>query len=368
MTTTQVRDRVRRSISLAVRDAASSGSRGELSPSNNTFVQPGTSKGNPDTAMTDGVTHAMLKSQQQTESKLKSPDAVRRHLKKHHGVAKAGSSPTVVHAELHITQLMNQGHSVDSGGNLSPSTDIGAGTANFANEAPPQVYELAGYGPHHVRTPRGVEFFKKDIGTPITEAEYQSIKGEKAAAKAQRAAGEASERTMRSEVSAEKPDGGHKSLLDARRDARAQYPAGHPTRLAAERAVRASRKTTGYRDAKGDQAHVSDKKKLTEAKKDPGFYSPAGPKKDAIPSVTAAELKARGITPAGITQHEKPLQSAQSREQELGSLSAGERGRYFAMRNAGVMHDKAMLRIRQTQARPKVPTKVVSAERTRRRG
>jgi hypothetical protein len=337
----------------------------ELTPTN-TFVQPGTNPSGSDTAMTDGVPHAMLKAQRAVNSKLKDPNAVRRHLKRHHGVANPGGSPAIVHAQLHLTQLMNQGHSVDSGGNLGPSTDIGAGTSNFANEAPPQVYELAGYGPHHVRTPRGVDFFRKGIGTPITEAEYLGIKGQKASAKTARDANEAAaERMKATEKTASELT--HQDLLTNRRNARSQYPAGHPERLKAERAVRSSRQTTGYRDAKGSQAHVSDAKKLAEAKKDPGFYSPAGPKKDAIPTVTAAQLRARGIRTAGPAPG-PPLQSTQSREQELGSLTAAERGRYYAMRNAGVMHGKAIQSIRQAQSRPKAPQKVVTAVRRRRKG
>lgn len=92
-------------------------------------------------------------------------------------------------------------------------------------EAKPDVVDLVfvpnpGDGPNtvrHVRSARGVAFFHAPIGTPITEAEYQS-------------------------------------LLAARRAARAQHPQGHPERLNAERAVRQARKTrTG-----GSSADVDD--------------------------------------------------------------------------------------------------------------
>ena len=60
----------------------------------------------------------------------------------------------------------------------------------------------------HVRSARGVAFFNKPVGSPITEAEYQE-------------------------------------LLAARRAAREANEPGHPDRLAAERAVRQARKTRG---------------------------------------------------------------------------------------------------------------------------
>lgn len=73
-----------------------------------------------------------------------------------------------------------------------------------------QLIELDNFTPggpavRHVRSARGVAFFHEPIGTPITEAEYQA-------------------------------------LLAQRRAARASKPAGHPDRIAAERAVRQARK------------------------------------------------------------------------------------------------------------------------------
>ena len=61
----------------------------------------------------------------------------------------------------------------------------------------------------HVRTERGVALFKKPIGSPITEAEYQAKRVE---------------------------------LLGERQSRRVQHPVGHPSRLEAERNVRSFRK------------------------------------------------------------------------------------------------------------------------------
>src|SRR5579872_4983374 len=78
--------------------------------------------------------------------------------------------------------------------------------------AKPRAVELAdsdfvsgGPAVRHVRSARGVAFFKEPVGTPITEAQYQS-------------------------------------LLAARQAAKRQYEPGHPDRVAAERAVRQARK------------------------------------------------------------------------------------------------------------------------------
>jgi hypothetical protein len=68
-----------------------------------------------------------------------------------------------------------------------------------------QMPRLSLVGQREVRTAKGVAFFHEPIGTPITDAEYQGI-------------------------------------LAARREARAKHAAGHPERLAAERAVRQARK------------------------------------------------------------------------------------------------------------------------------
>lgn len=78
-------------------------------------------------------------------------------------------------------------------------------------EAKPNAVELVSYmdmpdnAVKHVRTPEGVAFFHKPIGSPITETEY-------------------------------------KALLAARKAAKSQHPVGHPSRLEAERAVRQARK------------------------------------------------------------------------------------------------------------------------------
>lgn len=346
---------------MSVKDAISSYSRGELAPARNDFVQPGTYKNNPDTAMTDGVRHAMLKAQLQMRSKLKNPNAVRKHLRRHHGVADARKSPPAIHARLHMSGLMSQGHGVDSGGNLfHGTTDIGAGTSNFASEAPPMVFELAGYGPHHVRTARGVDFFRKPLGTPVTEDEYLGIKQSKATAELQQDAVEsAAKRAEQSAKTASELT--HQDLLNQRRDARARYPAGHPERLKAERAVRASRKTGGYREARGAQAHVSNAKKRSDAKKDPAFYGP----KNQIPVVSHDELRRRGVLPAGVPNN--PPEPMTNRLNEIADLTPSERSRYFAQRNAGVQHAKAIENIRTQRLRPTVPKKVVAQARSRRR-
>lgn len=343
---------------MTVRDAISSYSRGELAPAKNTFVQPGTYKDNPDTAMTDGVKHAMLKAQRETTNALKKPNTVRRHLRKHHGVHRS-TSPVQDHARQHYVGVMNQGHAVTGSGELfHGTTDIGAGTSNFAryatSEAPPMVgaLELAGVGRHHVRTARGAEFFRMAIGTPITEAQYLGTKQSHEDAETQRESVEqAAERKEGQERAAAKLT--HQDLLRARKEARAKYPAGHPERLAAERAVRASRRTDDYRSGKSDQAHVSDKKKAAEAKKDPAFYGP----KDQIPTRKASVVPTRSSI-STLSEHQR----------EVNALNVSERSRYFAMRNAGALHSTAIANIRRQQERPAPTPRVVTKLRVRRRG
>lgn len=77
-------------------------------------------------------------------------------------------------------------------------------------EAKPQAVELA-LEQRHVRTERGVYFFKEPIGTPITEAEYQELLAQRLAAKK-------------------------------------AHKAGDPERVSAERAVRSARRMRGGPD------------------------------------------------------------------------------------------------------------------------
>lgn len=333
---------------MAVMDAVSSLSRGELAPQPNTFQQPGAYKNNPDTAMTDGVPKAMLKAQQELEQHLVNPNSVRKHLAQHHRVD-GGPNPVQVHSQQHIASVMNQGHAYTGGqlvhgpSNSSLTTDIGAGTSSFASEAPPMIELRA------VRSPRGVAFYHKDIGTPLG-GENQYV-----AQKAANAAADKAEDLAKAEARA---TGSHQDLLDARRAARAKYPAGYPERLKAERAVRASRQTADYRGAKGEQAHVSDRKKKVEAGKDPGFYSPGGGGGRSSPEtrktdrhgfeiVTPGELRRRGITEPGPKK--EPLTSIGEQQKELNTLTPAERSRYHTIRATGVQHNTAMTVIRRSQ-------------------
>lgn len=80
----------------------------------------------------------------------------------------------------------------------------------------------------HVRTPAGVAMFHKPIGSPITEAEYQS-------------------------------------LLAARKAAKGKHPVGHPDRLAAERAVRQARKQRSTAiEQGGEDAHSAVQNEVNE--------------------------------------------------------------------------------------------------------
>lgn len=342
------------------------------------------------------------------------------------------------------------------------STDIGAGAANFANEAP-GVVELV----RHVRSPAGVAFFKKPIGTPITEAEYDAIKAEHAAAMRSHAAdlrgsgnssaasaleraaesvqrsratspgtlsraneqlynasaalgrdmsqsdkqriaqehienveslgrysrlgtpfelpgdrtAEAKSRgrqatsarevrpadsrseflaaaSMPSEAQLKAADNydaygfplkksvsepskesssAHSDLLAARKAARAKYPAGHPERLKAERAVRQSRKSRRQGSGSTEsQAHVSETKKAAEAKKDPGFYSPK--------SSTSGIASFRDIR----QQNARTTEEA-NKYGGVESLASNELSRYWSMRNAGASHETAMRNIHRAR-------------------
>lgn len=348
---------------MPVRDAISSYSRGELAPAPNTFQQPGTYANNPDTAMTDGVKDAMLKAQRETTAALKKPGHVRRHLLKHHRIVSMHSDPLAVHARQHIGQVMGQGHTVDDAGlNHSGSTDIDAGTSNFAAEAPPLIstISLAGYGQHHVRTARGEYFFQKPVGTPVNEAEYLGIKQGKLDARMTKDSLQAAaERTERTEQAAVRLT--HQDLLRARAEARKVYPAGHPMRLSAERAVRASRKTSDYRagrpsgDPKELQAHVNDTVKAEHAKRDPGFYSPAGPE-------GRTRKAAKATAPSG-----PPLKTLAEQQAEVAALTPGERARYNSVRLAGINHDRAIANIRQQRAKSSPPAKVATQLKSRKR-
>ena len=162
--------------------------------------------------------------------------------------------------------------------------------ADFASIAD-RLLELAEFVPggsavRNVRSARGVYFSRTLSGVPITEPEYQLLLASRRAARAVHEAGHpdriAAERAVRqarklrssgteadaadqvsqevnevsqsadkalSEVKTEEPVGGadttrssHADLLAARRTAQAKHPPGHPDRIAAERAVRTSRK------------------------------------------------------------------------------------------------------------------------------
>lgn len=341
---------------MTVKDAISSYSPGELAPVPNPFVQPGTYESSTDAAMTDGVRHAMLKAQMQARSALKKPGHVKRHLQTHHAIADS-DDPVAEHERQHTGAIMNQGHSVASDGALAHSnTDMSDGAANFVRyvaEAPPLV-ELT----RHVRSARGAAFYHKSIGTPLTgdnpEQQYLDQKAANDKAKQVRNA-------LKAEQSATTS---HPDLLAARRDARAKFPAGHPERLAAERAVRASRRAGNHDSGRSQQAHVSPKKKLVEAKKDPAFYAP---REHLITGGAATSSTTVGV--GGSFAKNAPVPAnvqVADRLHQLATMSPGEKSQYFALRNAGVMHDRAMAQIQARRARPVVPTKVVAAAKQRR--
>jgi hypothetical protein len=134
----------------------------------------------------------------------------------------------------------------------------------------------------------------------------------------------------------------HKQLLAARSSARSQYPQGHPVRLYAERAVRASRRASKLEPsdaAKQDQAHINDAKKLAEAKKDPAFYVPRGP--EEAPAIIAPP-------PMGQPQ----FASVSEHTADIASLSPVELARYWSIRNEGAQHGHAISRVRSAPVRP----------------
>lgn len=340
---------------------------GELAPHPNSFVQPGTYVGNPDTAMTDGIPHAMLNAQREQTHPLASPEKVRSHLRQHHGV-RPGSNPVTQHAEAHVSQLLDQGHNYDSG---EITHDSDPGSSDFAN-VPRRTLSLV----RHVRTERGSTFFKKPIGSVITEAEYQAIKAER---EGQRVTakhmvygshpvtitkvhqsgsfigtihhpqqGDISGVAFRPEdissysasisgdvrTAKELPGSAesHAELLKARAEARKAYPAGHPERLKAERAVRQSRKTDEYRSSRSGTEETSTPKATTAAKKDPGFFSPAG--RDEIGS-------GKGASPEQLRTEREA--------NERNSLSPGKRAIYdVARKRRGESHADAMKRANST--------------------
>lgn len=264
---------------------------GELAPHPNPFVQPGTYEWtSSDTAMTDGAPHAMLKAQQEQTHALADSAKVRAHLRKHHGQRAINANPVAQHARIHNELLLSQGHRYGADG-IDHTPD--PGTSNFAN-APARVIDLV----RHVRTPEGAAFFKKPIGSAITEEEYQAIRAEREGqrisarhqvygnrpvtiTKVHRDAtfvgtihhpkyGDIKGVAFRPQDISSKIDSApsessssrtpsHSDLLKARTEARKAYPAGHPERLKAERAVRQSRKTDEYRSAKGGGSAADDR-------------------------------------------------------------------------------------------------------------
>lgn len=340
---------------MTVADAISSYSRGELAPVPNTFQQPGTYGTSSDSAMTDGIKHAMLHAQRAIHGRLINSYHVRSHLKKHHGATGETDTPLADHARKHTLAQLTQGHSISVDGDLyHGSTDISAGTANFAYEAPPMVSTIELI--RHVRTAEGAAFYHKSIGTPLINSPEDSFANQKAKNLAAQ--------SVEDQLKAEKAATTHRDLLSARRSARAKYPAGHPERLAAERAVRQSRRA---------QAHVSTEKKRADARKDPGFYSP----KETV-TATGPKQPVGGI--GGVRspiapQTRQPIPSrpnqanmattALARQQEVAELTSTQQARYFAMRNAGVMHATALSNIRKTIDRETPPPVVVKLRERR---
>lgn len=350
---------------MAVRNAASANSRGELAPVPNPFVQPGTdyAQRNPDTAMTDGIKHAMLKAQLRHRSALLSPWQVRRHLQQHHGIRET-ESPLTEHASKHTLDQLTQGHSLNADDQLfHGSTDIGAGTANFANEAPPMIALT-----RRVRTARGVYLFKEPIGTPITEGQYLGAKQSEATAREMKEQTEQSAFRERNILQRE-ASLSHADLLSARSNARSKYPVGHPERIAAEQAVRSSRRTVAYRNTRTTQAHVSNTKKRQDAAKDPAFYTPTS---SAHLLTGGAPTSAATSTTGGSISKATPSlpddSQLRSRLSQIASLSDAERSRYYAMRQAGIMHDTAMQNIAVQRSRPVAKTKAVTQLKQRKRG
>lgn len=215
--------------------------------------------------------------------------------------------------------------------------------ADFATEAPPLV-ELT----RHVRSAKGAAFYHKSIGTLLTgndpEKQYSTQKAKNDAAKQTLARVKAAKRVTSSSS--------HSDLLAARRAARDKHPVGHPERLAAERAVRASRKSS--RNA----GQVQSKRK-----------QPAKPPGREHPIVGGAKTSASTTGVGG--SFSKSLLTAKdnvgTRLQELNNMTEGERSQYFALRNAGLHHGAAMTKIHERRSRPKATPKVVKAAASRRR-
>lgn len=339
---------------------------GELAPHPNPFVQPGTYDWtSSDTAMTDGIPHAMLKAQREYTHPLASPDKVRSHLRQHHGV-NPGHDVVEQHAQAHISQLMDQGHNYDTG---EITHDADPGTSSFAN-APKRTVDLV----RHVRTAAGEKLFKKPIGSVITEGEY--------------AADKAAERKVSGSESA--PN--HADLLRARAEARAKYPQGHPERLKAERAVRQSRKSEGYRSAKGTTEETSTPKAEQAARSDKGFYAPGeghGPvpntKEEIISHLVqhhnvSESMLRRGGGESGSSRSLRSLQSTWNSfhgnhpddeqhdnlqpkrpqpHDQVSSLTPDQQRVYWSQRNGGLNHERAY------QNASRTPTSRPSEQRKR---
>lgn len=207
----------------------------------------------------------------------------------------------------------------------------------------------------HVRTAAGARFFGKPIGSVISEGEYQAIvalrsrKNSEAPAlpKLHQREGENEAQAMNrhrlastTANAAAVPSGGgddHAKLLEARKAARAKFPVGHPERLAAERAVRQSRKSDEYRGAKtpGSSAesssHDNEARDSLEQHYEEMGYSPAQAKLKA-----AAELK----TQASASPAYSP-----SEQHYSGSLPKDEQDVYDAARRTGKDHADAVKQV-----------------------
>lgn len=221
-----------------------------------------------------------------------------------------------------------------------------------ADEAPPlvPVIDLT----RHVRSAKGAAFYHKSIGTILTgddaEAQYSSQKAKNDAAKAEL-------REIKQEKKATSSSS-HSELLAARKAARAKHPVGHPDRLAAERAVRNSRKSTSFKDARGNVKQAQPSKKSTSTSNKRQFLIAGG----ASTSATTTGVGG-SFSPSAAIQ---ATDQVASRLKELNSLSDGERSQYFALRNAGLQHDRAMKQIHERRSRPVVAKKVVKAVASRR--
>lgn len=304
--------------------------------------------------MTDGVKHAMLRHQHGINDAIVSPWRVRKHLQQHHGIQES-DTPLSHHAEKHTLKQLSQGHSMNADGDLFHG-DSDPGTSNFASEAPPLVppLELA----RHVRSAQGAAFYHKSIGTLLTgeDSTDAGYKKQKAKNDANKAAGKALEALRQ-----EKRLLSHSDLLAQRKAAREKHPVGHPERLAAERAVRNSRKSTPYKDSRHNARQAQAPKSTTTSGSpvNRNFLIAGGARTSATTTGVGGSFSPK--------ESLQPTDQVASRLKQLDSLSSGERSQYYALRNAGLHHDKAMKQVNQRRQRPKLPPKVVKAVSSRRR-